>query len=151
MQTAVPPKSPPKLPLISPSRWNCCHEPDRLNVLTHHSGYFNPTHLKKNPNFPNKCSGKDCGKMFVVKPKAAVTAGEYKVSTKTPVHICCNASNSRHAFCVFAHCDDCHKKELERVAVMVLYNQGEKRGQEALDNDASRKSKRARTASRRKI
>ena len=88
--------------------------------------------------------------MFVVKPKAAVTAGEYKVSTKTPVHICCNASNSRHAFCVFAHCDDCHKKELERVAVMVLYNQGEKRGQEALDNDASRKSKRARTASRRK-
>jgi len=103
--------------------------------------------LKKNPNFPNKCSGEDCGKKFVVKAKAAVAAGEYKVSTKSPVHVGCNASNSRHAFCVFAHCGDCHKKELEKVAVMVLYNQGEKRGQEALDNDASRKLKRARTVS----
>jgi len=86
--------------------------------------------------------------MFVVKPKAAVAAGEYKVSTKSPVHVCCNVSNSRHAFCVFAHCDDRHNKELEKVAVMVLYDQGKKRGQEALDKDASRKSKRARMASR---
>jgi len=119
MQTTVPPKSPkkstPKSPPKSPSCWNCCHEPDRLNVLTHHSGYFNPTYLKKNPNFPNTCSGKDCGKKFVVKPKAAVTAGKYKVSTKSPVHVCCNASNSRRAFCVFAHCDDYHKKELEKL------------------------------------
>jgi len=151
--TKSPTRSPLKSPPITPSRWNCCHEPDRLTMLTHHNGYFAPKYLANNPNFPSMCSGKECGKRFVVKAKAAVAAGEYKVSTKSPVHVCCNAANSRHAFCVFAHCHDCHQKELEKVAIMTMYNQGAKRGQDetALDNDASRKSKRSRKESRKKV
>ena len=134
------PKSPPKSPPVTPSRWNCNHEPDRLTRLDHHCGYFKPNYLEKNPNFPSKCCGEDCGKKFVDKPKGKVAEGEYKVASKTPVHVCLNAANSRHDFCVFAYCNDCLKKALEKVVC-----QGVKRGQDetALD-EASRKSKRRR-------
>ena len=124
-------------------RWKCNHDPHCLETHTHDSGYFKATYLAKHSMFPNVCSG--CKVKFVDKPKKQVKDGEYKVSARSPVWMCVNAGNSRLP-CLFAHCLDCHNKEVKKAAEIAALHGGNKRCQDtaALEQEEARKSKRGR-------
>ena len=88
-------------------RVDCCHDYGFLELYTNDQGHFKETFLKSHQLWPSKCF--DCAKNFVVKPIKDVNEHtEYRVSSKTPVHMCkCGANSLKE--CLFALCTPCHR------------------------------------------
>jgi hypothetical protein len=100
-----------KAPVDSPPRMangcllrSCKH--NDLALVSVEAGYFTDILLQKE-NYPNKCVGDKCNKLFTNKSRGLDLTKYCKVTPDAPARVCRNSLNHRDHKCVFAICHGC--------------------------------------------
>jgi hypothetical protein len=82
-----------------------------LALICVEAGYFTER-LLQTDNYPNKCVGDKCNKLFTNKRKGLDLSTYCKVTPYAPARVCRNSMNHRDHQCVFALCHGCFNQKI---------------------------------------